>query len=458
MSYLYHKALQTVNGYDLVSKGDRILVAVSGGPDSVALFRFLNELAGNLGLTIQIFHLNHLIRQEALNDAEFVRELGKKFNTPVHIERADVRKFAEDNDLSIQVGAREMRYKSMEDVARSNGLNKIATGHTKDDVTETFIMRVANGSGFRGLTGIPPKRDDVFIRPLIECSKEEIISWMDELGQKHVTDESNSSDKYYRNRIRNHVVPILKEEEIDEIVFQTCEIIRDDEGIKERRARDTFLEIASQDEYEISISIRDLMKETVDIQTRILRMCIEALSYSYREKPTIKQLDDVLRRFHRSDLSRLDLRGGISVCKEHERIVVFSRENDGAIIENELVIGRDNSISLMLNVKVELRDADSVEPGSGTNIVFMDESKIRWPLTARSFKPGDRFTPFGMKGTKKVKDFFIDEKIPKRRRVQTPIIEDREKIVWIAGYRLDERVRIDGSTDKVAVLKIEMRE
>ena len=458
LSHLYHKVIDTIKKYDLINENDNILVAVSGGPDSVALFRIIHEIANHSGQEVQIFHLNHLIRKEASDDEGFVRDLGRQFETLVHVERSDVSDFARSNGLSLQEGAREVRYKLMEKIASDNGLNKIATGHIKDDVTETFLMRVASGSGLRGLTGIPPKRDDKYIRPLIESTKAEIMSWMEELGQRYVVDESNNSDKYFRNRIRRHVTPNLREYGIDDVVYQTCEIIRIDEGSREKTASTVFCEIASVKATEISIPIESLVRESLDIQSRVLRLSIQRLNDPYTDRPTIDQLFDVLKRLRDGSLKGLDLQGGVSVSKEGDRLVLYLRRADTSIKENELVIGRDNSISLLFSIKVELTDAVDLKLDSGTDVANLDESKIKWPLVVRSFMPGDRFIPFGMDGTKKVKDFFIDQKIPKRRRNQIPIIEDMEKIVWIAGHRSDQRVRVDKTTGKVAVLKIETRE
>lgn len=458
MSHLYHKVIDTVRKYDLISESDKILVAVSGGPDSVALLRLLRDLAKEGGQEIQIFHLNHLMRKNADRDENFVKELGRELDTKVHIERYDVMNFAKSNRLSLQEGAREVRYTLMDKIAANNGLNKIATGHNKDDVTETFLMRAINGSDLRGLTGIPPKRDDKYIRPLIEISKSEIMSWMRELDQEYVIDESNDSDKYFRNRIRHQVTPILKESGIDDLIYQTCEIIRDEESRREKTAIKIFRDITSIETYETSIPIKRLASESVDIQSRIIRLSIERLKAPFADMPSKDKLSNILRRLYENDLKRLDLQGGVSVSREDDKVVFYSGKTDAPIKENELVIGRDNSISLLFNISVEFMDACNLELDSEANVAYLDDDKIKWPLSVRSFKPGDRFIPFGMDGTKKVKDFYIDEKIPKRKRDHIPIILDKEKIVWIAGHRSDQRVRVNKSKGKVAVLKIETRE
>lgn len=459
LSHLYQKVKKTVEKYDLLSPGDKVLLAVSGGPDSVCMLDVMVELAVRFDLRLEIFHLNHLARPSADRDELFVRNLARALNLGLTVKQEDAVLYSRRSGCSFQDGARKLRYELMEETACLRGLNKIATAHTKDDLVETFIMRVIGGSDLRGLSGIPPKRENKIIRPLIECSKEEIFNYLTEEKIDFMVDESNASDKYARNRVRNHLTPVLSEDrdEIGRIIFETNELIREQEGRLRHSVDKLYNDNAVVGGHEVLLPVEMLKSVESAVGLRLLIKAVAALSGD-NSRNAARGGKLAWDTFQKGFIKRLDIPGGLSVCQENDQVVICRAMGEGIELIS-LQVGLNQQIKKNLNIEIIIvnkRNSDAA--GNHKDLALIDADKVKWPLAVRSFEPGDRFVPLGMSGRKKVKDFFIDKKIPKRLRGEVPIIVDREKIVWIAGERLDNRVKVDDGTKKVAVLKITARE
>lgn len=449
----------TVEKYRMLKRGDNVLAAVSGGPDSVALLFSLMNLAQDYNIKLHIFHLNHQLRPDADGDAEFVRNLGSALNIPTTVLSADVLAHCRRHKLSIQEGAREVRYRLLEETAGRISASKIATGHNANDAAETFIMRLLQGSGLTGLTGIPPVRDGRIIRPLIETGRDEIIIFLKDNNLEFIEDESNFKDKYYRNKLRLRLMPVLDDLSFNfqKTVLKTCDLLREEDIYLEAAAAEKFSNIAHLHEEDIYLSRLPLIKLGPVIGRRVIRIALRKRGMSPRRINSF-HLQTIWESVAADTLSCSDLPDGISVCHENGQVVIFSR--DIAPIEILKLTDGDKlpiTSDLCLGLTVSDHRGGSIIV-SDCNVAQADADRISWPLAVRSFKPGDRFIPFGMSGSKKVHDFFIDEKVPRRLRQRIPIVADQEKIIWIAGYRLDDRVKITEKTTKLAVIKMMARE
>lgn len=440
----------------MLKKGDSVLVAVSGGPDSVALLMCLRHLAAEYRLRLHVFHLNHRLRGTAISDEEFVRCLADRLRIPATIISVDVGKYCRQQKYSLQAGAREIRYRLLDETAENMGAEKIATGHNADDVVETFFMRLLKGSGLPGLTGIPPVRQGRIIRPLIETRRSEIIDFLTKEGIEYIIDETNFSEKYLRNRVRNRVIPVLTvvNPNLTDAVLHTTELLRAEESYLEFQAVKEFERLAVCRQGEIYFDAVGLKLIDAAVGYRIIRLAIKRLDDSAHIDS--RQLKTVWDLIVSGNLRRRDLASRISVCQEGERVVLFLHAEPLKSVE--LQAGERMMIlpDLFLEVKVENRNRAPVIGSSST--AYTDFNKILWPLWARSYEPGDRFVPLGMKDKKKVHDYFIDEKVPKRLRRRIPLVVDQKQIVWIAGHRLDDRVKVTDETTKVAIIKLIKRE
>ena len=457
MNPLTTKALNTIRKYRMIRSGEKIVVGVSGGPDSMALLYFLYELRGKLGCTLHVAHLDHKLRgEESKADAAYVSEHARKLGLPVTVEAVDVHKNITSKE-SLESGARRIRYEFYEKVLASVEGNKVAQGHNADDQAETVMMRLLRGSGALGLSGIPPVRDSKFIRPLIEISRSEIDEYLRQLRIVPRQDSSNLSTIYRRNKIRLELIPMLEREyspKIKRILQQTGEILRAEDDLLTELAREAMANCVQRlDSRTIMIRTSDLTGYHLALQRRVLRLAIETLvgdlgCFDYD---------------HVRDLLNLALCGATGSIINLPRKISAEKTYDGLVLRHgyqpEIAVesfdyrievpGEVKIPALSLLIKTARNISDEHRDYKADEDKFratFDYDKIRGELHLRNRRPGDRFQPLGMSGTKKLKDFFIDEKIPRASRDEVPILTDEDNILWIVGYRMDDRFKVTAET------------
>ncbi len=320
---------QTITAYKMFQHGDSVLVGVSGGPDSVALLCMLLTFASRFSLRLGIAHLNHCLRQkDSDSDAEFVVSLARKLNLPYYIGTEDVRKYQHQNKLSLEEAARRVRYAFYENVAEKNRFGKIALGHHSDDNAELVLMYLLRGSGPLGLSGIPPVRDNKFVRPLIRLTRSEIIDFLSANGLKYVSDASNEDTRHLRNRIRHHLIPILKASynpRIIETLNRLSSIIRDENEWIENIINPVAEHCVSAVENEkIVISVPELEKIHMAGQRRIIRKAIALVKGNLR-RVTYTHIKTILNLLqNRPAFGTLDLPDRIRIERNGEKLF-FSR-------------------------------------------------------------------------------------------------------------------------------------
>ena len=460
------KIHQTIKARDLLRTGDRIVVAVSGGPDSVALFRCLVALSARWNWEISIGHVNHRLRgKESDEDAAFVEQLGQDFDVPVSVREVQLKKQdAKLSKQSLQAYTREVRYQALQSILQEREATKIATGHTADDQAETVLMWMLRGSGTGGLSGIPPKRGTRIVRPLLDIPRSDILAYLEERQLRYRRDSSNSQLMYLRNRIREDLVPQLKgyTSGIVNILSRQAKMIREDHAYLELVASEAFQEICvTKEEREIQLDRTGLLALPLAIQRRVVRFGLQHMNEHWKS-PRFDIIQQLLDRLEHGQSGWTLRVNSIDVSQEYDRLVflkkekislkgsaTFSLREIGLSIPGDVVwpfTGQrmtlskyDKTIARQPNSLTMLLDADTFSP----------------ELQIRSWRPGDVFCPKGMGGQqKKLQDFFSDIKLPRSQREKVPLLVSPEGILWVGGLREDERFQVSSGTTSVVIAEM----
>ena len=357
--------------------------------------------------------------------------------------------------------ARKKRYDFFQRVALEIGAQKVALGHTANDQVETFFLWIFRGTGTKGLGGIPPVREDIFIRPLIEVGRKEIIEFLQQERIPWVEDSSNQKRKYLRNRIRHILIPKLLDEfdpQLIEKVVKTTEILRSEDLFLEKLSLEKFNDLKKEgEEKEIYFSVGELKKLPDPLKRRIIRHAIQEIKGTLR-RINFNHLEAIFRIMKSGAPNlKVSLPSNLEVCKEYDHLkfriasqekIQFHHEFDS--LPKEIKIPE-----ISRKIEIEVLDWNSANlPLANKNSALMDYNKIKFPIIVRNWKPGDRFQPLGMHKYKKVKDFFIDSKLPLSERKKIPLILFADHIAWVGGQRIDERVKVTNVTRKAIKMEI----
>ncbi len=456
---MINKVKQTIEKYNLLDKGDKVVVALSGGPDSTALLVILTQIAEKSGFNLIAAHLNHGLRGEESNeDEKYSRELSKKMGVAFVARKID--KTGVERGVSPEDYYRRQRYSFLNKVAQEQRAKKIALGHNLQDQAETVLLNLLRGSGMEGLKGILPMREGRYIRPLIEVSRREIIAFLNARGIQYRRDSSNESKQYLRNKIRGELIPYIKEKfnpKIEENLAQTAEILRnEDEFIGQYALEAMDSPYIQRKKNLISLNITYINKLPLAVRRRFFKALSESLNpekngFSFIH---IKSLENLAQR--KGSGKKVSLPFGIEARREYDNLILERKKASLKRIKYEYTMKIPDSINIKdRNVTFHLQtiNIDYIDCGS-ENKVYMDLDKISRPLILRNRRDGDWFQPLGMKGRKKIKTFFIDRKIPRNERDEIMLIADRISVVWIEKMHLSDRVKITEDTKNILELEI----
>ena len=450
---LYGKVRDFSAREGLLSPGDRVVVAVSGGPDSVALLDILDYIKEELGLELFVAHLDHRLRgEEARRDAEFVESIASARGLPFVLGTEDVGELARREGLSLEEAARKARYRFLERVCRNLRAERIALGHTSDDQAETVLMRLVRGGGRRGLAGMAPKRGK-FVRPLLPVSREEVLEHLRERGLDFVEDSTNRDTYFLRNKVRHILLPLLRESfnpRISEVLCREAEVLRDEDDYLESRAEDALREALREvGEGKVVLDIGGLLNYHIAIRRRVVVSACRRLGCP----SDFEVVERVLRLAEEGGL--IELPGGVR-AQASEGLLILRRGKVPSF-ERPLTVNGSTvveEVGLEFRAEVVERPPDEVLREDGLT-AYIDLDSVRGSLVVRSRLPGDRIRPFGMEGTRKVKDVLIDKKIPRLLRDEVPLVVDDEGVLWVVGVCLSERARVKESSKEA--LKITVR-
>ncbi len=469
------KVKQTITRYGMLTKEDKVLVGVSGGPDSVALLHALYALKNEFGVSLHIAHLNHMLRGEAADkEAKYVERLAKRLNLGCTVEAVDVREYADKNRLSIELAARDVRYDFYLRTAVNTGADRVALGHHAGDQAETVLLRLVRGTGMSGLCGIPAVRPldaahgITVIRPLLDLASSEIRSYCDEAGLGYFIDASNLSPVYLRNKVRHELIPLLEQDynpRVIQALANTAELVQDDEDYitseVERKLRQVVETVSP---HNVVIGILALCREHKAIQRRIIRWAVWHLTGELDDFQFI-HVEKVLELAVSGRTgSRISLPGGLEARRDYERIILERTEETGSRMCPDfeykvLIPGRTHIPEASITIDAEVFSIED-NPGllevvrfSDAWEAYFDMALIDENIIVRNRKPGDRLSPLGLKGSKKLKDVFIDKKVSRNIRDEIPVIIWGKEILWVVGLCVSDFARLSPLTRRVLYLR-----
>ena len=437
-----------------IEKGQKLLVAMSGGVDSSVLFDALSIMSFKMKFIIYVLHFNHKLRGlSSERDEKLVNQLSKDYNVQYFNASGNVKQFAERNSLSIEYAARQLRYNFFEKVARTMNANFVATAHTADDNVETFFLNLFRGSGLTGLSGIPAKRNLVknvmMLRPLIKFRKKELLEYAKIRRLKWFEDETNSLLNYTRNKIRLSLIPRLEEEfnpSITDIINQTTRLMSGADRLIRDMVKKNYplvVEEASQEKFTIKLPM--LMANEEFIQGEIIQYLW--LKY-FRLQPLPMQTINRILSLNNSQTGAVcEINSMYFVLKDRNNLIFTKRQYEENIkllvsIPGKYFIGR---------YKIEFTEVDRSEVvlDDNPNIEYFDSSIMESFLEIRNWQMGDTFQPLGMKGEMKVSDFLINEKVPITEKASVIVLTNKTDIIWIIGKRISDKFKIKKNAEKV---------
>ncbi|WP_243371879.1 tRNA lysidine(34) synthetase TilS [Geotalea sp. SG265] len=452
--------LRKVNSYiwthRLISPGDAIVVAVSGGADSVALLDILAGLK-SLRLRLVVAHLNHCLRgAESDADEAFVRDLADSYGIPFVAKAVDVGALSRQEKLSLEEAGRLARYSFFRELAADCKAGSVAVAHHADDQAETVLMRLIRGAGGSGLCAMSATTAGLIIRPLLSVTRNEIESYLEKKGLNYRTDSSNTDLEFLRNRIRNELIPFLKtyNPAITDRLAATASALAEDEKIVEAVTATAFTDHASMGTDEISVSVAGARLEARGIRIRMYRQALQLLKgdLSTVTAAHLNHVDSLL--LSRKPNGRITLSRSIVVMRCYDRLIFTSRK-EGRPDPFVLQVEGPGSYAIPGGVlSVAFTHSPSSWKDVPAHIVYVDMDAVPFPWRIRNFRAGDVFTPLGLGGTKKVKDLFIDRKVPVPSRHRIPLFFSGDTLFWVGGIMPSESGRITGAT--TSVLKVEI--
>ncbi len=421
------KVLRFIESGSLFGSGSRILVALSGGADSVALLRVLLQA----GYACEAAHCNfHLRGEESDRDEEFVRTLAGKLGVTLHVAHFDTERYAAGHRISVEMAARELRYEWFERLRSDIRADVVAVAHHRDDSVETFLLNLVRGTGIDGLRGIRPVNGRI-VRPLLGVSREEILDYLLELGQTYVTDSTNLKDEFTRNKLRLDVLPLLESmnPSIRESIVETA-----------RRLSDVA------DVYDAEIR-----KACARVQTGERRISIPALRSEVSPKAVLYELLYPLG-FNSSQIK------DIYMCMDGQPGKLFYTDDKVLLCDREELVWKykeDKEVQPLLHQEIIVCDGAFSVPRVTTE-AYLDADFVTMPLMLRKWRSGDRFVPYGMKGFKKVRDYLLDRKFSLFQKEKQYVVCSGDDIVWLVDERTDNRFRVTPTTRRILVLRVEI--
>ncbi len=431
-----------------ISKQSKLIVAVSGGADSIALLHLLYTA----GYQCIAAHCNfHLRGEESNRDEQFVRGFCQKIHIPLRKIDFNTETFAEIRCLSTEMAARELRYQWFEQLRIRENADYIAVAHHADDVIETFMINLSRGAGLRGLAGIKEVNRKVW-RPLLKVSRIEILDYLKENSLSHVEDSTNEKSIYQRNIFRNEIIPFIQNyfPNWKKSVLTTIDNLKSVEDYTEFHLAEDVDKIQLKREDRFEIEIEKLHKYS-SAQPFLLHKILSSFHFSNANISDIQSL--IKNNISGKKFNSTDDKHTLFVSSE--KITILPKETRESEKYEITSIEEIKHLPILLNFQIA--DKQDIQIEKNANIFYADLSKIKFPLTLRHWEEGDYFIPFGMKGKKKLSDFFIDQKIREVEKNNVWILtmnqNEEKQILWIVGYRTDDRFRIDKNTDKVLIIK-----
>lgn len=454
-----NKVLNIIREFKLIENEDNVLVGVSGGPDSMALLHLLLYVKKHINFNILIAHVNHGVRgDEALEDEQFVKRKADELELPYFSTSVDMIGYGDKHKISHEEAGRKLRYGFFRSILEKYNGGKIAVAHNMNDQAETLLMRIMRGTGIDGLNGMGYMSGDI-IRPVLNISRPEIEQYIDDNNIETVLDKTNLMPIYTRNKIRLELIPYIEDNfnpNLIKALWRLSQTSQYDTMFLQRFTEEKYLSLVkSEENNRIVLYGDDFRKLDISIQQRIVILTITKLSgvfqgFSEHHVSTITELFNI-----GSTGKTIDLPNDLVAKVDYDRLIIeqTSKKTSKPFVY-ELIIGYNHFSDLGYSFNVKILDIDEIDFNDKLhNIKYFDYDKIKGGLKLRNRQDGDRFIPYGMKGSKKLKDFFIDSKVSRDQRDRVPLIVDDQDIIWLVGYRISDLYKLTKKTKKVLMIE-----
>jgi tRNA(Ile)-lysidine synthase len=450
-SDLHARITGTILKRQLFKPGDTLIVGLSGGADSTALLDLLATLP-SFPLRLVAAHLNHTLRgADSETDERFCRDLAAGYAIPFETRRVDVRAMAAEGALNLEDAGRRARIEFFDELSARWQAAAVCLAHHADDQAETVLMRLLRGSGMTGLAGMPWRNGRGYIRPLLDITRAEIESYLAERRLTWREDTSNADTAFLRNRIRHELLPLLEgyNPAVRKALTATAAILSEEDQLLEARTQLAAEQVCSFSNSAATCDIRLLGTHPPALQRRLIRLMLSRVAgnlelFSHRHLENILQFVTSTRPNLRTSLPR-----GLEAVREYDRLVIRTRHAADTAAA-EFSIPGPGSYQLPDGSRLRIEDTPlPVDPAGDSTTAYFDTGRMPFPWHVRTFRPGDRIQPLGMSGRKKVKNFFIDEKIPLARRARIPLLFCGDELIWIVGLRTAHPARVDTCSAQV---------
>ena len=439
---------RTIQKHQLLYKGDGVIIGLSGGADSSALLVVLKKLSGELNLKLAAIHVNHQLRgEEALRDQIFAEKLCHRLEIPFKVVSVDVGNVAKTKGISFEMAGRDVRYEAFEAYRQALGYEKIAVAHHLNDQAETVLQRLIRGSGLEGLAGMRSRRDEVVIRPLLYVSRADIEAYCQSEQIEILVDHTNLETEYSRNFVRLELIPQIDQRfqtKVSETIARTADLLAQDADYFEMQVEDLWSGLVKYEVGELLVSTEALLKLHPALQGRVIRRLFKEINGQT------------------TDLSHVHVAQILRICSGRAmKCFVYRRVSFTAcggllrttLVNEDLPLAPENE--KMPTIVIEtVTDLKNMGMKAEENAIYVNAASIQGELSLRHRQSGDRFRPWGMKGHKKLKDFFVDLKIPREDRDQIWLLCDEEKILWVCGWRQSEDTRVTELTNQILKLSL----
>jgi len=502
---LESKVIDFIQRYSLIPDEEVVVVGVSGGADSVCLLHVLAKWRKERGIKLHIAHLNHQLRGvESEADAEYVSNLAGSLGIPSTIDRQDVAAYRAERNCSIEEAARELRYAFFARVAGEVGAHRIAIGHTRDDQVETILMHILRGTGITGLCGLAPcspmaydsqgmswptpplslrasplslraKRSNLLvIRPLLDITKEETASYCQEQQLDPRIDSSNLSPSFFRNRLRLHLLPLLRQynPSVDQALLRLADIAKEDNAFIEQQASGLWDEVARQENNTIYLDKKQVAGLPIALQRHLLRVAVTKLAGDVRDIEA-SHIEAARSLLNKPASKRISLPHGLICHGGYDELVIASTAKQSQLppcpfppLPGEFPLKVPGETvppgwKVIASIVRERAASPSSRGALGTSegncqsnlVAHFDLHKTGTALFVRQRRPGDRFQPLGMNMPKKLQEFMVDAKIPRSWRGHIPIVCSPQQIIWVVGWHIDDRVKTTEASKEILRLE-----
>ena len=458
------KVINYIKENKIIQQDDRILVALSGGPDSVCLLHMLYRIKDKFNLKLGAIHINHMLRgEEADKDENYIIDLCEQMGIKHYVKRINIEYIAKETNVSLETAGRNERYKAFEEIKIKDKYNKIAVAHNANDQAETILMRIMRGTGLEGLTGIKPQREGGIIRPILCLNRQEIEDYCEYNGLNPRIDASNYDRHYSRNRVRLDILPYMRDnfnkDIIDTLNRMTLLLQKDNEFIEEYSQK-CYNIYCKKHNNKLEILKELFEKEMESIITRVVIIAFKEISKSYQNFE-MKHIYEIVNLASRETGKKINLTNNI-ICENLYGNIVLSKNDNkyyNYCVKTEIKLDKDNIIeNIEFNnyiINFEVIENKKKEKFTKNNLIkLFNYDKIEKEILIRYRKDGDKIIPLGMSGSKKVKDIFINSKVPREERDNTPILCFDDKISWIVGYKTSQLFKIDSDTKMILKITV----